>query len=86
VQEANTNAYGVKFHLCQDVRHGERVVEIRFARLPDLALMPMSRKLIGPLDQPQVIVRVIFFNRCQNVFETYHAMYDNGNGMKGPTG
>jgi hypothetical protein len=57
VQQGGDQRRGVHAQLGQDGRHGQRVGDVRIARLALLPLVLLRSHVVGPLQQPEVGLR-----------------------------
>ena len=58
VQQRGADRLGVHAELGQDGRHRQRVGDVRVAAAPLLVPVPVGGRLVGPLDEPDVGLRV----------------------------
>ena len=58
VQQRGADRLGVHAELGQDRRHRERVGDVRVAAAPLLVPVPVGGRLVGPLDEPDIGLRV----------------------------
>jgi hypothetical protein len=69
VQEAGAHARHVQLELRDDVRHRQRMGDVRVARLPHLALVRARGELVRAPDQADVSARVVRLDVPEDRFE-----------------
>ena len=73
VEEAGGDGHHVELHVGQQVRHLERMHEIRLARMAHLALVLERRKGVRPAQQLEIRLRAVASNLFEERLETNHA-------------